>query len=222
MTVVAQPERALDAVSKDYGKLFRSLFEDSGLCMAILDRQLKVLEGNAAFVNQFGLHSPDAYLRTFFDLLHPSVRQHMQRQFARLTSGHGPRFAERVVALRVGGPPFAGMLTGVAVPGERGIGESVLVVMRPERSEHEGSTVNPNKIMSDLDARILEGVAAGMPTIQLASRLYLSRQGVEYHVSAMLRKFKVPNRTALVSKAYALGILSTGSWPPKASPEFVH
>ncbi|HEX3785134.1 MAG TPA: LuxR C-terminal-related transcriptional regulator, partial [Pseudonocardiaceae bacterium] len=70
-----------------------------------------------------------------------------------------------------------------------------------------------------LDARILEGVAAGASTIQLATRLYLSRQGVEYHVGSMLRKLRVSNRAALVSRAYAMGLLVADAWPPRISPE---
>ena len=55
----------------------------------------------------------------------------------------------------------------------------------------------------------------------MAARLYLSRQGVEYHVGLMLRRFKAPNRAALVSRAYSMGVLTVGSWPPKAVLDFV-
>jgi DNA-binding NarL/FixJ family response regulator len=72
-----------------------------------------------------------------------------------------------------------------------------------------------------MDARILEGVAAGVSTVRLADMLYLSRGGVEYHVSALLRKLKVKNRPALVSKAYSMGIFGVGSWPPRVLPEFL-
>jgi DNA-binding CsgD family transcriptional regulator len=75
--------------------------------------------------------------------------------------------------------------------------------------------------MNDLDARILEGVAMGMSTVNLAAKLYLSRQGVEYHVGKMLRRFKVANRAALVSRAYAIGILGAGTWPPRVAPDYV-
>ena len=44
---------------------------------------------------------------------------------------------------------------------------------------------------------------------------------MEYHVSALLRRFKAPNRPALISRAYKLGILSAGVWPPRIRPEFV-
>jgi DNA-binding CsgD family transcriptional regulator len=71
------------------------------------------------------------------------------------------------------------------------------------------------------DAGVLEGVASGASSVQLAASLYLSRQGVEYHVGRLLRKFRVPNRTALVGRAYSMGIFDDGSWPPKVRREFV-
>lgn len=71
--------------------------------------------------------------------------------------------------------------------------------------------------LSTLAARVLEGVAAGESSAQLASRLYLSRQGVEYHVSALLRKLNAPNRACLVSSAFTLGVLRTDCWPPRVA-----
>jgi DNA-binding CsgD family transcriptional regulator len=49
-------------------------------------------------------------------------------------------------------------------------------------------------------------------------RLFLSRQAVDYRIGAMLRKLAVPNRAALVSKAYALGLLEQADWPPRVPP----
>ncbi|WP_042410819.1 LuxR C-terminal-related transcriptional regulator [Streptacidiphilus carbonis] len=76
-------------------------------------------------------------------------------------------------------------------------------------------------LLTSLDARILEGIATGASTVQLATRLFLSRQGVEYRVALMLRRLDAPNRAALVSRAHSAGILSVGSWPPRVLPEFV-
>ncbi|QMU70741.1 LuxR C-terminal-related transcriptional regulator [Streptacidiphilus sp. P02-A3a] len=75
--------------------------------------------------------------------------------------------------------------------------------------------------LTALGACILEGVASGASTAELAAALYLSRQGVEYHIGLMLRQFKVPNRAALVSRAHSLGVLSVGSWPPRVMADFV-
>ncbi len=69
--------------------------------------------------------------------------------------------------------------------------------------------------LSELDARIIECIAAGERTTNIAKKLYLSRQGVEYHVSKLLQCLRVPNRPALIAKAYCMGILTTDSWPPE-------
>ncbi|KPC87054.1 LuxR family transcriptional regulator, partial [Streptomyces sp. NRRL WC-3753] len=91
-----------------------------------------------------------------------------------------------------------------------------------EEEAGEADVMAPRKkLLSEIDARILEGIAAGVSTIPLASRLYLSRQGVEYHVTGLLRKLKVPNRAALVSRAYSMGVLKVGTWPPKVVEDFI-
>jgi DNA-binding NarL/FixJ family response regulator len=69
--------------------------------------------------------------------------------------------------------------------------------------------------LSELDARIIESIAAGERTAHIARKLYLSHQGVEYHVSKMFQRLRVANRPALVARAYSLGILRTEAWPPQ-------
>lgn len=69
--------------------------------------------------------------------------------------------------------------------------------------------------LTEIPGHIIEGLASGLSTQQLASRLGLSSRGVEYHISSMLRVLKAPNRSALVARAYALGILSPHYWPPR-------
>jgi PAS domain S-box-containing protein len=209
-------------VADQSGDLFRSLFERSGVCIAALDAAYRVLEANADLFHLLDRSAPDVTGREFTDLLHPGVRAGLRRQFAKLTEGRRGRFTEHVVALRSDGAVVAGNLTAVAVhAGSRGAA-TILIMITPTNSARSGRVVvDQSKVLTDVDARILEGVAAGVSTVQMASQLYLSRQGVEYHVSAMLRKLKAPNRPALVAKAYALGILSVASWPPRVLPDYV-
>ncbi|BAJ33111.1 MULTISPECIES: LuxR C-terminal-related transcriptional regulator [Kitasatospora] len=75
--------------------------------------------------------------------------------------------------------------------------------------------------LTALDVGILEGVAIGIPTVRLAAALHLSRQGVEYRIGLMMRRFQAVNRPALISRAHSLGVLSVGSWPPRVLPEFL-
>jgi PAS domain S-box-containing protein len=213
-------ERRMYAVQAD--DLFRSLFERSGVCIASLDSAYRVLEANADLFHLLDRSAPEVTGREFTDLLHPGVRVGLRRQLAKLTEGKRGRFTEHVVAMRPDGTAVAGNLTAVAVRGNGRVATAVLVLITPTNPSGNGRVVvDQSKVLTDVDARILEGVAAGVSTVQMASQLYLSRQGVEYHVSGMLRKLKVPNRPALVSRAYALGILSVATWPPRVLPDYV-
>jgi DNA-binding NarL/FixJ family response regulator len=98
----------------------------------------------------------------------------------------------------------------------------ILVQFTPEKTEEPPAPpVGAQRKLAPLTAKVLEGVAAGDPTVRLAAKLFLSRQGIEYHVSILLRQFKVPNRTALAAKAYSMGMFSIGCWPPKVLPEYI-
>lgn len=76
-------------------------------------------------------------------------------------------------------------------------------------------------VLSEIAAHIVEGIAMGDSSTRIASRLNLSRQGVEYHISGLLRKFEAPNRTALISRIFAKGIFDPSCWPLKVLPQYV-
>lgn len=117
---------------------------------------------------------------------------------------------------------FSGKLTGTAIQGRSDRLSAIVVMVKPDDGRpEEPPAATGQKLLSPLEARILEGVATGASTVQMAAKLYLSRQGVEYHVGSMLRKMKAPNRAALVSRAYAAGMLTVGTWPARVRPEFI-
>jgi DNA-binding CsgD family transcriptional regulator len=68
------------------------------------------------------------------------------------------------------------------------------------------------------EAEVLQLLAVGLRTSDIARSLSVSAKDVEYHVNLLLRKFEVPNRTGLVSRAYVLHYLVTESWPPRCIP----
>ncbi|MBP8535298.1 PAS domain-containing protein [Streptomyces sp. MK37H] len=205
----------------EYTDLLRQ-FDQPGACVVCLDPSLIVQQANREFFRQFDDASSDVCGRDFCDLVHPSVRQALKRQFTRLIDGSRHRFTTHVVAIGAEGAAFTSGLTAVAVREGTAHVASILVVMRPTAGGEEVEMVtNHKKLLTETEARILEGIAAGLSTIPLASRLYLSRQGVEYHVTRLLRKLRVPNRAALVSRAYSIGVLNVGCWPPKVVDDFV-
>ncbi|WP_280672591.1 PAS domain-containing protein [Kitasatospora sp. MAP12-44] len=193
--------------------------------MACLDRSLTIQQANHEFFRRFGRSSVELCGRTFSDLVHPSVQQPLQRQFSGLLEGRRDRFATEVIAVGADDTAFTVPLTAVAVRDGSPDVTAILVMMTAEEGSAPaaGAAVasSRKKILSEIDARILEGIAAGVSTVPLASKLYLSRQGVEYHVTCLLRKLRVPNRAALVSRAYSMGVLKVGVWPPKVVQEYV-
>ncbi|MBI0316252.1 LuxR C-terminal-related transcriptional regulator [Streptomyces javensis] len=190
--------------------------------MATLAPDLHVVAGDEDFFRHFGASSAELCGRSLFDLLHPSSPSVLREHFSRLHDGRRTRFTERVLGYHSRGQVFSGKLTGTAIQGRSDRLAAIVVMVKPddERPEEE-STPTSQKLLSPLEARILEGVATGASTVQMAAKLYLSRQGVEYHVGSMLRKMKAPNRAALVSRAYAAGMLTVGTWPARVRPEFI-
>ncbi|MEV6872052.1 LuxR C-terminal-related transcriptional regulator [Amycolatopsis sp. NPDC051128] len=197
-------------------------FDMSDVCIANLGPDLRVIEANGDFLRQLGRTSADVYGQSFVDFVHPSAKQFTLQQLAKLNEGKRDRFSARLVGARSAQPVLSGGLTGIAVRSRTGQVTTIVVLVKPDRAaDAPRPAAEKTKLLSELDAKVLEGVAAGISTVQLASKLYLSRQGVEYHVGAMLRQFKSPNRSALVSKAYSQGILSIGHWPPKVIPQYI-
>ncbi|MGW2771971.1 LuxR C-terminal-related transcriptional regulator [Streptomyces olivaceoviridis] len=199
-----------------------SVFVQSGFCIAHLDPRLRISAANGPFCSHIGSSPADVLGRDILDYLHPGVREKVRREFARLADGRSARFADDVIVVDAEGKPFQAELTGVAVHGSASARvEGIVVLLRPSGSRSPGVAPARQKLFSPVHARVLEGVAAGESTVQLASRLFLSRGGVEYHVASLLRKMKVANRPALISKGYALGVFAVGEWPPRVQPEFI-
>ncbi|MFF9760493.1 MULTISPECIES: PAS domain-containing protein [Streptomyces] len=189
----------------------------AGVCTAhVSPGDLVVTAAEPEFARQFGLSADEICGYGFLDLLRSPVPARLREQFAALSSGRRRRFEERVTGRDGTGRNFPAEVTAVAVRKPSGATVGVVVFLR--RAEE---AVSGGPVLSALDAQVLEGVASGASTVQLASRLYLSRQGIEYRVGRMLRRFEAPNRPALVARAHALGMFAAGQWPPRVLPERV-
>lgn len=198
-------------------------FERPDVCIASLDPGLRVLEANDDFLSRLDHTSPEVFGQHFGQFVHPSVKPLVLQHLDRLIEGRRRRCHTHFMGARTSTGRFTGELTGEAVRGNGGKVSSIVLLVRP----HDVAALpgkqgaDGRKLLSDLDARVLEGIAVGSSTVQMAGKLFLSRQGVEYHVGAMLRRFKCPNRSALVAKAYSQGVLCIGQWPPRVVTEFV-
>ncbi|TQL24550.1 PAS domain-containing protein [Streptomyces sp. SLBN-134] len=186
-------------------------------CTAHLSpHDLVVTAAEPEFARQFGLSADEICGRGLLELLRSRTPGHLREQFAALSSGPGRRFKQKVTGRDGDGRSFHADITAIAVRHPSGEMAGVVVLLR-----RTAEAVTGGPVLSALDAQVLEGVANGESTVQLASRLYLSRQGIEYRVGQMLRRFDAPNRPALVARAHALGMFAAGQWPPRVLPECV-
>ena len=208
---------AADGVPAD---TFTSFFERSGICMVRLDRCLTIRDANQEFCRQFERSEAEIRGSSIFGFIHQSGHGLLRQQFTGVLGGDRTRATERVLGLTPEATAFPGQLTTVVVDDGETCATLVLV-FEPEAPATPALVPSQTAILTELDARILEGIAAGMSTIRLASKYYLSRQGIEYRVGMMLRRLRVPNRAALVAKAYAMGVLTVGSWPPRVVQDYV-
>nr|AKA59106.1 LuxR-family transcriptional regulator [Streptomyces sp. WAC2288] len=215
------PLRDAEIRSDEHGDMVLSSFETSGIGLAILDPTLRVRAVNGAFRAQCGRRRDDICERSFAEFLHPSVRQHLMRQFGRMVQGHRARLVGQSIAMWFDDATVPGKLSAFPVDGDGGRTKMIMVQFTPEKSDDQQALIGSQRKLTALTAKVLEGVAAGDPTVRLAAKLFLSRQGIEYHVSILLRQFKVPNRTALAAKAYSMGMFSIGCWPPQVLPDYI-
>jgi DNA-binding CsgD family transcriptional regulator len=187
---------------------------------------LVVTAAEPEFARQFGLSAAEICGRDLLGLLCSPEPARLRKEFAALSEGLGGCVTERVTGRDGTGRIFSADLTGTAVTSPWGETVGIVVLFRPTGNSHRperhsGAARSVEPVLNALDAQVLEGVARGESTIQLASRLYLSRQGIEYRVGQMLRRFDAPNRPALVARAHALGVFAAGQWPPRVLPERV-
>ncbi|WP_405792531.1 LuxR C-terminal-related transcriptional regulator [Streptomyces sp. NBC_01506] len=203
--------------------LFRSFYERSGLRVARLDRRLRIAAANGEFQRDFGGSRRDLRGVSLTEILHPDYREPVERQLAVLLDQPGGRYVEQV-AMRAEGQVVTGRLTAFVVPylpDCTDLLDGVLVLAELDHHGPGDAVGHRRQLLSEVDARILEGICAGVSTMQLAAALFLSRGGVEYHVKSLMQRFKVKNRSALISKVYAAGIFRIGQWPPRVPQNLV-
>ncbi|WP_202919366.1 helix-turn-helix transcriptional regulator [Saccharothrix deserti] len=185
-------------------------FNLSEMNAGLVDARLVLRSASNEFAALLGIAAEDLTGRDFVDLFRGEVRPALRGRCARLLAQRRGGFTYSAEIVRVDRAPSAVEVVAVAV--RRGLVVTVSSACAADA---------PQRILSDLDARILEAIAVGESTAGMACRLYLSRQGVEYHVGTMLRKLGAVNRATLVSRAFSRGILDAGSWPPRVVPDYV-
>ncbi|MFJ5880006.1 helix-turn-helix transcriptional regulator [Kitasatospora cineracea] len=71
--------------------------------------------------------------------------------------------------------------------------------------------------LTEHEVRLIGLLAAGSSTQAISLELRLSPHTVTHQLGSLLKRCGVRNRTELVARAYAGGILVSNSWPPARS-----
>ncbi len=64
------------------------------------------------------------------------------------------------------------------------------------------------------EERVLELLAEGLSSAEIASSLAVSTKDIEFHVGNLIAKFLCRNRTGVVARAYVSGYFCPVAWPP--------
>jgi DNA-binding CsgD family transcriptional regulator len=81
--------------------------------------------------------------------------------------------------------------------------------------------LEPVRRITPAELRVLQLVALGLTSREIAEALWVSRQAVTYHIGNLFMKLRADSRAGLVARAYAVGILSPGRWPPAVDAGYV-
>ncbi|EME62115.1 LuxR C-terminal-related transcriptional regulator [Amycolatopsis decaplanina] len=200
---------AFDAGRTARPGIISEFVEVADMPLAALSAGLRLGSGNAAFFRLLGRRPADVLGESFPELV-TTGPDHLRDRLNRVAEGWEQRFRGSVTGL---GSDGAERLTIVAGR-MRAPGTAILLTMLPET----GPTVARAEQLSsvtDIEAKILQGIASGLSSLEMADKYYLSRQGIDYHVARLQRKFKARNRVELVSRAFATGLLDSTAWPPR-------
>jgi DNA-binding NarL/FixJ family response regulator len=195
------------------------LFDNTSTCIAQLDLDLRLIGSSDGFADLLGLSVEELLGADILDVIHTKAKDVLTRQLLSLARGERSRFTDRIATSTDTGRTNA-ELTGIAVLNAAGRVHSVVVLVEPQPATEPCST-NAIKPLTRMEALVLEGVASGMSTVELATKLFLSRGGVEYYVSALMKNLRAANRSEVVSRAYSAELFSAGTWPPHVSDDFI-
>lgn len=175
----------------------------------------EVLIANPAMAAQWGAAPGQLRGRNLLDVFRPRESAQLDRLAEALRLGRRSRYP---VAVRwrdaSDGAEREGELTIDPVGDPSVRPPALLVVLRaPEAPPPPPPAARART--SPVEARILALAAGGATTASIGTALGLTVDGVNYHLTRLARRWRVQGRTALVARAYVLGVLAPDSWPPE-------
>ncbi|MEV5319546.1 PAS domain S-box protein [Streptomyces sp. NPDC052687] len=196
-----------------------TLFDRVSLPVAVCDVYGAVLLANPAMATECGTTPGGLRGRDVLELFRPQQATQVERIAQALRLRHRSRYQVSVRWRAPGGAQRYGELTADPVSDTIEDTPTLLVMLRVlgERKTARaaaGARDAREARVTPVEARILALLAGGATTARAARETGLSTDGVTYHLRRLSARWGAANRTELVARAYALGVLAAGVWPP--------
>ncbi|MEV5343744.1 PAS domain S-box protein [Streptomyces sp. NPDC052676] len=190
-----------------------TLFDRVSLPVAVCDVYGAVLLANPAMAAECGTTPGRLRGRDVLELFRPREATQVERIAQALRLRHRSRYQVSVSWRAPGGAERYGELTADPVSDTIEDTPTLLVMLRM-LGEREPARAAPEARVTPVEARILALLAGGATTARAARETGLTSDGVTYHLRRLSARWGAANRTELVARAYALGVLAAGVWPP--------
>ncbi|WP_329223074.1 PAS domain-containing protein [Streptomyces sp. NBC_01485] len=194
------------------------VFDRVSVPVAVCDVYGAVLLANPAMAAECGTSPGRLRGREVLELFRPQEETQVKRIAEALRLRHRSRYQVSVCWQAPGGGERYGELTADPVSDSVEETPALLVMLRVlgERAPREAA---PPVRVTPVEARILALLAGGATTARAARETGLTTDGVTYHLRRLSARWDAANRTELVARAYALGVLAAGVWPPVPASE---
>ncbi|MEV6835607.1 LuxR C-terminal-related transcriptional regulator [Streptomyces sp. NPDC051133] len=194
-----------------------TLFDRVSVPVAVCDVYGQVVLANPAMAAEVGTTPGRLRERDVLELFRPQEAGQVERIAEALRLRRRSRYQVSVRWEAPGGIGRYGELT--ADPVSDSVEETpALLVMLRVRGECAAPQEAVPVPVTPAEARVLALLAGGATTARAARDLGLTVDGVNYHLRRLSTRWNASNRTELVARAYALGILTPGTWPPQPRP----
>jgi PAS domain S-box-containing protein len=204
---------------------YRAVLDTADVGILELDRRGRIVDANAAFLRMGGWASVAG--RPASTLIGRADGAAHRILWDELVSGRRHRFESGTTLRRADGGGVSAHVVVTAVREAGGGTSAIVVVLAAPGPARPGAPGHPAEAPTAAEMAVLHGLAAGLTLTQVAGRLGLTRRGVDYRLARLRHKLRTPGvsgaggkapatTAGVVARAYALGLLEPGTWPPAA------
>ncbi|MFD3620323.1 PAS domain-containing protein [Streptomyces sp. NPDC058676] len=193
------------------------LFDRVSVPVAVCDVYGAVLLANPAMAAECGTPPGRLRGRDVLELFRPQEATQVERIAQALRLRHRSRYQVAVRWEAPGGVQRCGELTADPVSDSIEVTPALLVMLHVRGERESPPPEAAPAPATPVEARILALLASGATTARAARGTGLTVDGVTYHLRRLSARWGAANRTELVARAYALGVLVAGAWPPRAA-----